>query len=411
VYPATVEQFSVKPHELARETTYLDRQLSGTRLAFGLTRVQISTYPAGAGPADAGPAAPHPAPLGPVLTSLRSGMPYRAVVPLPAWLRHSAHFWPGEHRYLGGPLARVAKLAPFLTLDGNVYPVVVGGELNWVVDGYTTTDRYPSSADFDASAAAAGSPAPAGPGRGEVDYIRDAVKAVVQARSGRVTLYQWDTTDPILRTWMKAEPGLIQPRRDMPRVLRAHLRYPVDLFDLQRQVLAGYHVGTAAAFYHGLRAWTAVGGKPVSVSLTRPGERAPESSRTAVYTRAGGTALAAYLTVASDPSRPGYGTFRLLEMPPSATVAGPRQVQAGFRSDPVATAAVARLRHRGTTVIPGPLLTLPAGRGFLYAEPVYVARPGRPPVLGTVLLSYDGRVAAGRNTEAALTALTRSGLG
>src|SRR6202044_3854141 len=90
-------------------------------------------------------------------------------------------------------LARVARLAPFLTLDGNVYPVVTGGQLDWVVDGYTTTSHYPDSAAYDATAtaAAAGSAAPVGPGAGRVDYIRDAVKAVVSASSGRVTLYEW----------------------------------------------------------------------------------------------------------------------------------------------------------------------------------------------------------------------------
>jgi uncharacterized membrane protein (UPF0182 family) len=413
VYPAVVEQFSVKPHELARETPYLERQLSSTRLAFGLTRVRVTTWPPGRPPAGRPPAgrppAGPPAPsLRPVLASLQSGIPRSAVVPLPPGLRRHAHFWPGRRRYLGAPLVRVAKLAPFLTLDGNVYPVVVGGQLDWVVDGYTTTDRYPAAAGFDLTAAAAGSPAPQGPGRGRVDYVRDSVKAVVQAESGRVTLYQWDTADPILRTWMKAEPGLIVPRRAMPRALRAHLRYPVDLFDLQREVLASYHVGTAAAFYRGRHAWTVAGGRPVSLNLTLPGSRVRESSRTATYTRTDGTTLAAFLTVASDPARPGYGTLRLLELPPGAAVAGPAQVEAGFRSDPVTAAAVARLRHRGTRLIPGPLVTLPAGHGFLYAEPVYAARPGRPPLLETVLLSYGGRVAAGPTTKAALAALTRS---
>jgi uncharacterized protein len=333
------------------------------------------------------------------------------VTDVPSRLRARARFWPGKHSYLGSPLARVAKLAPFLTLDGNAYPVVVGGELDWVVDGYTTTSRYPYSAHYDATAAAAGSARPVGPGHGEVDYIRDSVKAVVQARSGRVTLYQWDTADPILRTWMKAVPGLIRPRRAMPTALRTHLRYPADLFDLQRQVLASYHLRTAAAFYHGQRAWTVVGGAPVSLNLVLPGNRVAESSRTATYSRANETSLAAYLTVASDPSRPGYGALRLLEVPPGAVLAGPRQVQAVFRSDPVAIAALARLRRAGSTEIPGPLVTLPAGNSFLYAEPVYVARAGHTPVLGTVLVSYDGRVASGRTAHAALTDLSHSGPG
>lgn len=404
VYPAAVEQFSVTPHELARETTYLNRQLAGTSRAFGLASVRISTYPSS-------PDHFRAAPLEPVLTSLQSGTPQTVVPPVPARLRVRARVWPGRLSYLGTPLARVAKLAPFLTLDGNVYPVVVGGELDWVVDGYTTTSRYPYSAHYDATAAAAGSAAPVGPGHGQVDYIRDSVKAVVQARSGRVTLYQWDTADPILATWMRAVPGLIRPLRDMPRVLRAHLRYPVDLFDLQRQVLASYHAGTAAAFYHQQHAWTVVGGPPVSLTLVLPGNRVAEFSRTATYSRADGTSLAAYLTVASDPSRPGYGTLRLLTVPRAAALAGPRQVEAVFRSSPGAIAALARLRRAGTAVIPGPLVTLPVGNSFLYAEPVYVARAGRTPVLGTVLVSYDGRVASGRTARAALTGLGHAGAG
>jgi uncharacterized membrane protein (UPF0182 family) len=204
VYPAAVEQFSVKPHELTRQASYLDRQLAGTRRAFGLDHVQVSVYPVVA------TRSPVPdQPLGPVLTSLESGTPGTVATGVPRRLRAGAHVWPGDHTYLGSPLARVAELAPFLTLDGNVYPAVVGGRLFWVVDGYTTTSQYPYSAHYAAAAAAAGGAAPVGPGHGNLDYIRDSVKAVVNANSGRVTLYQWDTTDPILRTWMKAEPWYV----------------------------------------------------------------------------------------------------------------------------------------------------------------------------------------------------------
>lgn len=411
VYPAAVEQFSVRPHELAREATYLDWQLAGTRRAFGLSDVRVSAYPVAAARAPA--SVPR---LGPVLASLASATPRTPRIPVatgmravPPRFRARAHFWPGNSAYLASPLARVATLAPFLTLDGHVYPAVVGGGLFWLLDGYTTTSRYPYSAHYDATEAAAGGAAPVGPGHGEIDYIRDSVKAVVSAASGRVTLYQWDTADPILRTWMKAFPGLIRPRRAIPPALRAHLRYPVDLFDLQRQVLATYHVRTAAAFYRGQDAWAVTGGAPVSLTLALPGDRAPESARTATFTRADGTALAAYLTVASDPSRPGYGTLRLLEAAPGAAGAGPRQAQAAFRSAPAAAAALARLRRAGSAVRPGPLITLPAGGGFLYAEPVYAARAGRTPVLATVLVSYDGRVGCGRTARAALAALSRSG--
>jgi hypothetical protein len=157
--------------------------------------------------------------------------------------------------YVRDPLARVAKVAPFLTLDGDVYPVVAGGRILWVADGYTTTDSYPYSARYDAGSATQGSAAPAGPGAGQVNYIRDSVKAVVDAYTGQVTLYQWDTGDPVLRTWMKVFPGLIKPRAAIPASLLAHLRYPPDLFAIQREVLASYHVQAASAFYGGQDFW------------------------------------------------------------------------------------------------------------------------------------------------------------
>jgi uncharacterized membrane protein (UPF0182 family) len=400
VYPAAVEHFSVQPHELARETSYLDQQLAGTRRAFGLSQVQTSRYPVLTARSP-GPASAAGLRLGPVATALQSATVGTAVTgpgAVPARFRATARFWPGKTTPMGSPLARVARLAPFLTLDGNVYPVVTGGQLDWVVDGYTTTSHYPDSAAYDVTAAAAGRAGPVGPGEGRVDYIRDAVKAVVSATSGRVTLYQWDSADPILRTWSKAFPGLIRPRTDIPAALRAQLRYPVDLFDLQRQVLAQYHVTSAAAFYRGGQGWQVAGGAPVSLTLTMPGQPAAEPARTAVFTRADGHELAAYLAVASDPGRPGYGTLRLLDVVPGATLPGPEQVQASFRTD-------LALAVTGPMVRAGPLAVLPAGNGFLYAQPVYLMAAGRAPVLQSVLAGYDGKVGFGQTTRAALADL------
>jgi uncharacterized membrane protein (UPF0182 family) len=409
VYPAAVEHFSVQPHELARETSYLDQQLAGTRRAFGLSQVQASRYPV--------LTARSPAPglrLGPLVSAVNSastdgaatdgaatdgGTAVTGLAAVPARFRATARFWPGKTTSLGSPLARVARLAPFLTLDGNVYPVVTGGQLDWVVDGYTTTSHYPDSATYDATVAAAGSAAPVGPGEGRVDYLRDAVKAVVSATSGRVTLYQWDSSDPILRTWSKAFPGLIRPRATIPAVLRAQLRYPLDLFDLQRQVLARYHVASAAAFYRGRQVWRVAGGVPVSLTLTLPGGMGAEPARTTVFTGAGGHQLAAYLAVPSDPARPGYGTLRLLDVVPGAALPGPEQVQASFRAD-LAT---------GPMVRAGPLAVLPAGNGFLYAERVYLVAAGRAPALRSVLAGYDGKVGFGATARAALADLAAGG--
>jgi len=140
------------------------------------------------------------------------------------------------------PLARVAKVAPFLTLDGNVYPVVANGQILWVVDGYTTTGLYPYSQRVSMQQATGTSDAPggtvAGQPTGQINYIRNSVKAVVNAYTGTVTLYAWDATDPVLRTWMNAFPGVIKPKTDIPGYLMPHLRYPPDLFEVQRQILA-----------------------------------------------------------------------------------------------------------------------------------------------------------------------------
>jgi uncharacterized membrane protein (UPF0182 family) len=333
VYPAAVEQFSVKPHELTRETSYLDQQLGGTRRAFGLGQMRTSGFPVvlvrsassrqrlGPMPAALPASLPAALPSARPAKTARTARTIEASV-VPARFRAAARYWPGRAGYLASPLTRVAKLAPFLTWDGTVYPAVLGGQLDWVADGYTTTSWYPDAAGYDltAATAAAGGPAPVGVGQGKVDYIRDAVKAVVSATSGRVTLYQWDSSDPVLRTWEKAFPGLIRPRSALPAAVAAQLPYPAGLFDLQAQVLARYHVSTAAAF-------------------TRPGAWVLSvGAGAAVYTRADGTELAAYLAA----GRAGDGPLRLLEVPAGTDLASPGQIRRAAALADLATTAWSR---------------------------------------------------------------------
>jgi hypothetical protein len=320
--------------------------------------------------------------------------------------------------YVRDPLARVAKVAPFLTLDGDVYPVVAGGRILWVADGYTTTDSYPYSARYDAGSATQGSAAPAGPGAGQVNYIRDSVKAVVDAYTGQVTLYQWDTGDPVLRTWMKVFPGLIKPRAAIPASLLAHLRYPPDLFAIQREVLASYHVQAASAFYGGQDFWDVPADSsgaapgtgpqpPAYLTMTMPGAPGPEFSLVTSFTQEGRPNMAAYMAVDSNPAGPGYGTIRLLVLPQNTAVPGPQQVQNAFESDPPASAELTALRRGGSKVILGDLIALPAGTGFLYVEPMYVeasaaGNAGAYPTLQAVLSSYGGRVGFGKTLPDAL---------
>jgi hypothetical protein len=325
--------------------------------------------------------------------------------------------------YARQPLARVAKVAPFLTLDGNSYPVVAGGHVLWVVDGYTTTDLYPYSERVSMPQATATSDNPggslAGEPAGQVNYIRNSVKAVVDAYTGAVTLYQWNNSDPVLRTWMNAFPGIIKPRSAIPAYLMPHLRYPPDLFEVQRQVLAQYHVLQAQSFYGGQNFWAV----PDDPSVARTGAQPPfymtmampgtpsQFSLTTSFVQRGRQNMAAFMAVDSNPQSPDYGTMRVLQLPQQAAILGPQQVQSTFESDPTASRQLSLYRQNGSTVIEGNLITLPVGQALLYEEPVYIQAAGASgsgstgsyPVLKRVLASFNGQVGFGPTLQDALS--------
>src|SRR5262249_43552584 len=176
--------------------------------------------------------------------------------------------------YIRDPLSRVQKVAPFLTLDGDPYPIVWNGGIDWVVDAYTTTNDYPYSQRIGLRQASSDSYFPNGTvfgNPGQVNYVRNSVKAVVNAYSGKVSLYEWGTKDPVLKSWEKVFPGLVQSRQDTPPGLLAHLRYPEVLFEAQRQILAQHHVQQAEQFYGGQNFWTV----PDDPSRSNSGESQP----------------------------------------------------------------------------------------------------------------------------------------
>jgi hypothetical protein len=316
-----------------------------------------------------------------------------------------------EMLYDRQPLARVAKVAPFLTLDGSPYPVVVNKQIYWVVDGYTTTDLYPYSQREDMPAVTSTSQTPggsvAGQAAGPINYIRNSVKAVVNAYNGHVTLYQWDTHDPLLQAWMNAFPGVIHQRKDIPGHLLPHLRYPPDLLEVQRQILTEYHVVYAQPFYSGQNFWTVpndptgvVANKlaqpPYYLTETIPGYRRPEFSLTTTFVPRNRANLAAVMVVNSNPTQRGYGTIRILQLPQAATTEGPSQVQGSFESYAPASAELTLLRRGGSIVTLGNMITIPVGGGLLYIEPVYVTASaagstGSYPSLQRVFVYYGGR--------------------
>jgi uncharacterized membrane protein (UPF0182 family) len=327
------------------------------------------------------------------------------------------------------PRQRVAAVAPFLELDSDVYPAVVDGKLLWIVDGYTTSNNYPYSRSEELAQIVSDSNSPGVLLRGQVNYIRNSVKATVDAYDGKVTLYQWDEKDPILKTWMKVFPDTIQPLSSMSGELLSHVRYPADLFKVQRALLGSYHVDEAGAFYSQQDAWMTpndpVDGQgigtlqpPYYLTMQVPGTESPEFSIYSTFIpRSTGESsrnvLTGYLVAnANAGSEDGkkseeYGRLTLLTLPKSTIVPGPGQVQNNFNADSEVSKLLNILRQGSTRVLNGNLLTLPVGGGLLYVQPVYIQSTGETsfPLLQKILVAFGDQIAFEDTLDQALTSL------
>jgi uncharacterized membrane protein (UPF0182 family) len=309
------------------------------------------------------------------------------------------------------PRDRVAKVAPWLTLDGDPYPAIVDGRIQWIIDGYTTSASYPYSQTTGLSAATsdaltANSTSVTAQANRNVNYIRNSVKATVDAYDGTVTLYQWDEKDPVLATWMKAFPGSVTPKSKMSAELLDHIRYPSDLFRVQRDVLSSYHVKTADAFYGGQDFWrvprdpSTFGGNaaaqpPYYLTLQMPGTKSPAFSLTTPFVPRGGRENLSAFAVANSTAGPDYGKITVLQLPRSTNVAGPSQVASNFEAKPEVANSLSLLRQGGSDVVLGSLLTLPVGNGLLYVQPVYVRATSNAaayPLLQKVLVSFGDQI-------------------
>jgi len=341
-----------------------------------------------------------------------------------------------DHR---GPRERVERVAPWLTVDGNAYPAVVDGRVTWIVDAYTTTARYPNSRLTDLSEATSDSVSERSSsvvvaGSEQVNYIRNSVKATVDAYDGQVKLYGWDTSDPLLKAWSKAFPGAVSPMSEMSAQLMSHVRYPQDLFKVQRQLLASYHVADANSFYGGGDFWQvpkdpthATQDQPVYYqSLAMPDQSAPAFSLTTTFIPRGSgrEILRGFLAVDSDAGstagKPaaGYGSMRLLELPRNSAVDGPGQVQNQIEvstarsqspSEPLNLSQfIAQNRQSGKQLTYGNLLTLPVGEGLLYVQPMYVQASregGSFPQNKATVAVFGKRIAWGETLDQALDGL------
>jgi uncharacterized membrane protein (UPF0182 family) len=336
--------------------------------------------------------------------------------------------------YNRSPKDRVQKVAPFLTLDSDPYPAVVDHQLVWIVDGYTTSSGYPYAKRTRLGKVALDSRGLPVANR-EVNYIRNSVKATVDAYSGAVRLYAWDDQDPVLRTWRKVFPHLVLDRSEMSPDLLKHVRYPEDLFKVQRDLLGQYHVTNPTSFYNKEDFWEVPGDPtqdvsnvlnglaaanatstedappqpPYYVLLQMPGTTAPSFSLTSTFVARGRANLTAFAAVSSDPAD--YGRIRVLQLPKTTAVPGPGQVANQFEGNSDVSKSLSLLRTGGSEVVLGNLLTLPVGNGLLYIEPVYTQAKKQPqfPLLNSVIVSFGDQVAYQPTLKQALDALFGAG--
>jgi len=317
------------------------------------------------------------------------------------------------------PQTRVAKVAPWLTIDSDPFPAIVNGRLTWMIDCYTTSSRYPESALLNLSSAASDSSAAPGTASTPVNYIRNSVKATVDALDGTVTLYAWDDTDPILQTWMKVFPGLLQPKASISPDLLSHLRYPQDLFKIQRQVLGRYHTTDANTWYQQSDLWQVpVDPRPTSnnqkeppyyLSIKWPGDTGPVFSLTSAYVPSLRQNLGAYLAVVADASSPDYGKLRVLRLSDTQQIAGPGQTFNAISTDQaVADKLLPYIKNGSAETVWGNLLTLPLGGGLIYVEPIFTQRVGQSgstgsyPVLRFVAVRFGDQIGIGDTLQQAL---------
>ena len=291
---------------------------------------------------------------------------------------------------------RVNEIAPFFRYDHDPYIVVTDdGRLFWMLDGYTTTSRYPYS-----------DPVP-----GVGNYIRNSVKATIDAYNGTVTFYLADATDPLVRAYARAFPGLLKPLDAMPASLRGHIRYPEDFFAIQARKYATYHMKDPQVFYNKEDLWAiprrTVEGRDREMEayytiMRLPGEKKEEFILLTLFNPSRRDNMIAWLAARSDP--PNYGRLLVFDLPKQKLVFGPRQIDARIDQDPVISQQLSLWNQRGSTVIRGSLIAIPLDQSLIYVQPLYLAasEQGALPELRRVIVAYGNQIAMEPTLEQSL---------
>lgn len=297
---------------------------------------------------------------------------------------------------------RVEKIAPFLKFDRDPYMVVADGKLFWILDAYTFTDSYPYSQQQEFE-------------NQNINYIRNSVKAVVDAYNGTVTFYQADADDPIIRTYAKIFPNAFRPLSEMPKNLIVHVRYPEEIFALQTAVYSTYHMDDPQIFYNKEDQWEIpsitqdgteqIGENPLvdprHMIMKLPDEKKEEYIFMLPFTPRGKDNLSAWMVARNDGKQ--YGKLVVYSFPKDKLVYGPKQVIGRINQDPEVSKQISLWDQRGSQVIQGPLLVIPIEKSLVYVRPLYLkAESGKIPELKRVIVAYENKIAMEETLEMGL---------
>jgi uncharacterized protein len=297
---------------------------------------------------------------------------------------------------------RLQRIAPFLKFDSDPYLVISEGRLFWIADAYTVSDRYPYSQPI-----------------GEINYIRNSVKAVIDAYHGHTKLYIADESDPLIQTWAKIFPGTLRPLNEMSSDLRSHLRYPEDIFRYQTAIYSAYHMDQPQVFYNREDQWevaSVVGEdkkpqmmEPYYTVMKLPGEAREEFILMLPFTPASKSNLSAWMVARADGEN--YGKLRVYRFPKQKLIYGPKQVTGLISQDAEISRQVSLWNQQGSKVIYGTLMVIPIKESLIYVQPLYLrAEGGNIPELKRVIVAAENKIAMDESLEASLAKIFGSGV-